>query len=176
MSAFYRIDDESASVRALQKRLRLISSRDDGIPAVFIDGIYGAETEAAVRAFQSSRGLAVSGEVDLVTHRAIAAEYEAILADAERYPGSPDFESMPDERISPGDAFDGVVSLQVLLRSMAVYDDRFAVGITGVCDAETVTAVKLFQKLRGAEGDGYVDRLLWNEMTLYSERLSENFD
>lgn len=176
MPAFYRIDDESASVRALQKRLRLIALYDGRIPSVFIDGIYGSETEAAVAAFQGASGLEVSGEVDLVTHQAISAEYDRILAERERFAGSPDFESFKDGRISPGDEFDGVVSLQVLLRSMAVYDDRFSVGITGIYDEQTVVAVKLFQALLGAEQDGEVDRLLWNEMTLYSERLSENFD
>ena len=57
MSIFFSIDDTASAIRAIQKRLRILSQSDDRLPAVFIDGIYGAETEATVRAFQETREL-----------------------------------------------------------------------------------------------------------------------
>lgn len=174
MSEFYRIDDEAAAVRALQKRLRVISTVDERVPAVFIDGIYGDETVAAVTGFQKAHALEPNGEVDLVTHNAINAEYNAILRSRESFVGSPDFENMDGGKISFGDAFDGVSSLQILLRSLGAYDDRFKVELTGIYNEETSVAVRFFQELRGLEQTNEVDRSLWNELALYSERTAEN--
>lgn len=174
MLEFYGIDDEAAAIRSLQKRLRVISTVDERVPEVFIDGIYGEETVAAVTGFQKAYGLEPNGEVDMATHDAINAEYNAILRSREIFVGSPDFENMKDERMSLGDAFDGVSALQILLRSLGGYDDRFKVELTGIYNEETSEAVKYFQALRGLEQTAAVDRRLWNELALYSERASEN--
>ena len=49
------------AVSALQYMLSLIGEFYDVIPPVQVDGVYGADTEAAVRAFQQAAGLSVDG-------------------------------------------------------------------------------------------------------------------
>ena len=173
MAEFYMIDDRAASNRALQKRLRALSREDSRIPTVFIDGIYGSETETSVRAFQVIMGLPVTGVVDFDTHRRIVEEYEALLLRSERHVGVPDFDRYEGGVISLGDEFDGVLALQLLFRSIAEQDDRFLVPRDGVYGEETATAVRLFKSLRGIEGDESVDRLFWNELALFAGRYSD---
>ena len=174
MAEFFKIDDRFASNRALQKRLRALSRKDERIPSVFIDGIYGKETEDAVRAFQETRGLPVSGAVDLETHQRINEEYEALLIEDERFVGAPDFDRYEGGVISLGDDFDGVLALQLLFRSIAEQDDRFRVPRDGVYGEETANAVRFFKALRGTFVDEKVDRVFWNELALFSERLTED--
>jgi len=49
------------AVSALQYMLSLIGEFYDVIPPVQVDGVYGADTEAAVRAFQQAAGLPADG-------------------------------------------------------------------------------------------------------------------
>ena len=173
MAEFYRIEDRASAVRSVQGQLRTVSQNDGRIPSVFVDGIYGEETERAVRVFQETRGLPVTGAVDLETHEAIAREYELLVLEGEVIPGVPDFDRLADGVISPGDRFDGVTALQLLFRSIAEQDDRFVVTPDGFYGEETLTAVKFFQALRGKPQDGTVDRLLWNELVLFATRRRE---
>ncbi|MBR2461416.1 MAG: peptidoglycan-binding protein [Clostridia bacterium] len=174
MDVFFRIDDEGSATGALQRRLRVLSDSDGRIPYVFIDGIYGEETVEAVRAFQEIYGLPITGETDFATHRSIGEAYKKRLRELERRPGSPDFDRLEGGVISPGDRFDGVTALQLLFNSVAEQDDRFAVEISGVYGDSTLVAVKLFDALRGRDGDGKVDRVFWNELQDFSSRFSEN--
>ena len=173
MASFYKIDDQTAAIRILQEQLRAISRADSRIPAIFIDGIYGAETENAVRSFQKTRGLHVSGTVDLKTHRALATEYNLYNLRNERFVGAPDFDSYKDGVISYGDKFDGVLALQLLFRSIAEQNDLFQIEADGVYGNQTATAVRLFKALRGAEINETVDRLFWNELVLFANRYDE---
>jgi|GEM_PF-1274760 len=60
----------SARPEARDVQLRLAALGFDPGPA---DGLYGAGTQAAVRAFQDARGLSASGDVDCATWRALIA-------------------------------------------------------------------------------------------------------
>lgn len=51
------------AVYQVQRFIRRISSNDSSIPTVSIDGIYGPNTEEAVRAIQAQAGLPQSGQV-----------------------------------------------------------------------------------------------------------------
>lgn len=63
-------------------RVRLLQTSLDGIgfDVGRIDGIFGRDTDAAVRDFQDWYGLPVTGVVDIDTANAIVAEYAAVLA------------------------------------------------------------------------------------------------
>ena len=173
MTTFYKTDDRPAAIRSLQERLRFLSKHGIPIPSVFIDGIYGTETEAAVRAFQNNQGLPVTGAVDLETHQTLENEYQLLLKKNERLPSSPDFDSYAGGVISMGDRFDGVLALQLLFRSIADQNELFNITADGVYGEETATAVRLFKALRGAEINETVDRLFWNELALFSDRYDE---
>ena len=174
MTMFFKTNDTPAAIRALQERLRFLSKHGSELPPIFIDGIYGTETEAAVRAFQKSKGLPVTGTVDLETHRILENEYRLLLRKNERLPSSPDFDSYSGGVISMGDRFDGVLTLQLLFRSIADQNELFNITADGVYGEETATAVRLFKALRGAEINENVDRLFWNELSVFASRYNEN--
>ena len=66
-------------VRELQYFLRFISEFESTVPTVRFDGIFGAETENAVRAFQSLYGLPVTGVVDTDTWVTLYRAYLGML-------------------------------------------------------------------------------------------------
>jgi peptidoglycan hydrolase-like protein with peptidoglycan-binding domain len=66
-----RTGDEGRQVRLLQQAL-----------GIHVDGVYGPETEAAVRGFQASRGLTVDGVLGPATSRALAHDAPPALSGA----------------------------------------------------------------------------------------------
>ena len=60
----FRLGDVSEEVRTIQNRLNRISTNYPNIPKIYpVDGIYDADTERAVRAFQKQFNLGVDGIV-----------------------------------------------------------------------------------------------------------------
>ena len=76
--------------------------------------------------------------------------------------------------MSPGDEFDDVYALQLLLRELSLKDDRFFVEINGRFDPQTEIAVKLLQKTLSAAETGRVDIPLWNSLVKLA-RQTEGF-
>ena len=67
----YRIDRGEEPIAEVQRYLRALSYLYSEIPHVGIDGIYGEETRAAVRAFQVLFSLSQTGVVDDETFSAL---------------------------------------------------------------------------------------------------------
>ena len=70
-------------VRQIQEQLNVIAGAYPEIPKLEEDGIYGPETEAAVRKFQSIFGLPVTGEIDYKTWYKISEIYVGVSRIAE---------------------------------------------------------------------------------------------
>lgn len=66
------------SVRQIQEQLNAIAGVYSSVPSVAVDGVYGPQTEAAVRAFQQTFGLPANGIVDLPTWYRISEIYVAV--------------------------------------------------------------------------------------------------
>ncbi|MBQ9735449.1 MAG: peptidoglycan-binding protein [Clostridia bacterium] len=71
----YRIDKKHEAVAEIQTYLRALSYAYAALPAVGIDGIFGTETEDAVRAFQRLFSRAETGFVDADTFALLYREY-----------------------------------------------------------------------------------------------------
>ena len=65
-NAAFRQGDESAEIAAIQQKL-VMAGYDIGIP----DGVYGTQTETAIKQYQASQGLTADGIVGADTYRSL---------------------------------------------------------------------------------------------------------
>ena len=167
--------DDRQNTFELQKFLRKVSQSDPKIPTLNTDGIYGKETEDAVRKFQETRNLNPTGQVDSETWDLIFAEYEDLIALTET---ALPFHVFPIEilEIKSGDRGDVVIVIQLLLNNFASkYSNLKRVNVNGLYGRETQEAVANFQNVTQLPATGIVDRPTWNEMTgLYRAFLINN--
>ncbi|MCI8991216.1 MAG: peptidoglycan-binding protein [Eubacterium sp.] len=77
------VGSSGSKVRQIQEELNAISRSYPAIPRVTADGIYGSQTQNAVRKFQSIFGLPVTGDIDYSTWYKISAIYVATTRIAE---------------------------------------------------------------------------------------------
>lgn len=75
--------DRALYVRELQTYLRVIAKADARVPLVTVDGVFGKETETAVKAAQSCAHLPENGRVDFTTWNAIVHACHAAEAQVE---------------------------------------------------------------------------------------------
>jgi peptidoglycan hydrolase-like protein with peptidoglycan-binding domain len=122
-----------------------------------IDGYYGPLTEAAVRSFQQSKGLAVDGIVGPNTTKALLGSW---VTDCDGKPSPPGWESplgtFELNRLltltSPFMRGDDVRDVQDALKEAS-----FSPGESdGIYGPRTESAVQLFQEARGLQVDGIV--------------------
>ena len=106
-----------------------------------MDGIFGPITEAAVRAFQQSRGLLVDGIVGSQTWPAIIVQVQ---------------------QGSQGDAVRGVQS-QFQARNLSG-DPSKGLQVDGIFGPKTDAAVRGFQQAAGIGVDGIVGPFTWNAL------------
>lgn len=168
----FRLGDVSEEVRIIQNRLNRISTNYPNIPKIYpVDGIYDADTERAVRAFQKQFNLGVDGIVGRATWYRIAFIYnnvkrlseldsEGLLLDeiSRQFP----------ETLREGSTGPGVQLLQYFLAIVGEYYDqlpRWQVNqIDSVFGPRTREAVEAYQRMMGLTVDGIVGRTTWNTL------------
>lgn len=168
----FRLGDVSEEVRIIQNRLNRISTNYPNIPKIYpVDGIYDADTERAVRAFQKQFNLGVDGIVGRATWYRIAFIYNNVKRLSEL-----DSEGLLLEEISrqfpetlrEGSSGPGVQLLQYFLAIVGEYYDqlpRWQVNqIDGVFGPRTREAVEAYQRMMGLTVDGIVGRTTWNTL------------
>ena len=179
--------DASVSVRELQTVLRTAARCRRGNAALASDGIFGTETEEALRRFQQSENLPVTGQVDLVTWNALV-RAAAECADA-RCPGTA-LCPVSDAAVlsAPDRDPDFVFFLQAILHSLGnVCSFPEPVVFSGVFDHATASAVAAVQSLFGETPTGALTPATWNNLVsfcntecakrqaaLFAERTSES--
>ena len=88
-----RIGSQGDNVRVIQEYLSFISDSYPAIPNVPVTGVFGNQTEAAVRAFQTSFDLPVNGVVGPITWGLIASVYSDLVTGFNKQEGQhPGFE------------------------------------------------------------------------------------
>jgi|GEM_PF-91996 len=127
---------------------------DLGFSPGAVDGIFGSQTETAVRAFQTSRGLTADGVVG-------AATWNALFRAAPPLPPAPPTPPPPPYPVlRRGDVGPYVKILQQQLIANG-YDPGPEDGVFG---PQTEAAVIAFQTDRGLTPDGVVGPLTWEEL------------
>lgn len=165
-----RIGSSGDSVRRIQNQLNRISKNYPLIPKIpNPTGVFGVETEDAVRKFQQTFNMTVDGIVGKGTWYQLQEIYVAVkkLADV-------DSEGQTIEDVSKqykgvlraGDRGESVSALQYYLLLISVYNNAIPpLSIDGVYGDATRNAVEAFQRFYGLNVTGEVDRETWNSIS-----------
>ncbi len=149
-----------AAVRELQYYLYLLSAYESSLPAVAIDGQFGAATEAAVKAYQQLAGLTADGIAGQKT-------WDALYAQASKLRLSGPVVTIrrmawPGKALQQGDEGDAVLYWSTLLERIGYY--FYAVQSadrTAVFTAALAAATRSFQALEGLPETGRADEDTW---------------
>jgi peptidoglycan hydrolase-like protein with peptidoglycan-binding domain len=126
------------AVRELQ-----VALQETGHSPGAIDGVFGAQTEAAVKAFQQDRGIAVDGVVGLITWRNID-----------------EFAEFDEPVLQTGSTGLPVRRAQSRLTA-AGFDTG---GVDGLFGPQTESGVRTFQGATGLTVDGIVGPNTWQKI------------
>lgn len=153
-------------IRSLQTMLWVISTQAGDLTPVIPDGIYGAQTMAAVSRFQKEHGLGVTGVTDQATWEAIVAAYEParINVDAAQ---SLQIVLNPNQILRKGQRHPVLYLVQAML--LVLSQTYASVGTptqSGVLDASTADALASFQRLSGLPMTGELDKRTWKHLAL----------
>ena len=167
-------DNRRAEIYELQTMLRLLSQTNPNLPLVNPDGIYGAETEKAVLAFQNDNGLPPTGIVDFGTWTAITNAYQNAMRFTRR--GLALFPFPPGNyTVRKGERNNLVYIIQIMLSGIDTAYDIFSdIEITGIYDDKTENAVRNFQRLSRLPESGLVDGITWDRLALDHNRFALN--
>ncbi len=171
-----RRGDRGKYVRAFQYFLAVIGQNLATVPKIEVDGIFGARTEEAVRAFQKAYGLAPDGIVGKYTWNLLFNVYRGIvLATPDYYTGVP-VVPFPGYILTIGMRGNDVRLMQSYLRKLSdVYPEIPKITADGIFGVGTRNAVYAFERLFGLDVNGYMNVTDWNVLTgaysdvIYSE-------
>ncbi len=157
------------NVVVIQVSLNRISQNYPAIPKISsVDGIFGAQTEAAVRKFQEIFGLSADGIVGRATWYALVRYYIAVTRLAElRSQGQRFYNNSwaTTDPINEGDRGIKVEHLQYMLSVLSEYIPQIpAVNIDGVFGPATRNAVIAAQRRFGLPQTGIVNYETWDEI------------
>ena len=120
------IGDAGSDVSFIQMRLNRISANYPAIPKISpVDGVFGAETDAAVREFQRIFGLYVDGVVGRATWYRIQFIFNSVKRLSELDSEGLSFEEIPTQfpaELSTGDSGIYVFAAQYFLRWISTFD------------------------------------------------------
>lgn len=160
------------SVVVLQVSLNRISQNYPAIPKISsVDGIYGSQTEASVRAFQQIFGLTPDGIVGPATWYRIVRLYTAVTKLSELRSQGQQFYAInwsPPTTLQTGSTGEKVRQLQYMLSVLSSYIQAIPpVTVDGVYGQATRAAVLAFQRRYQLPETGTVGETTWD--TLYDQ-------
>ena len=164
-----RLGDAGNSVRTKQVQLNRISRNYPSIPKIApVDGVFGQETDDAVREFQRIFKLTADGIIGKATWYRIAYLYNSVKRLSELDSEGISLDEVAQQfpsLLSPGDTGDEVRMIQYYLQVVAAYYDTVPpLTTTGVYDDATYQAVMAFQRTFGLTPDGIMGQQTWNEL------------
>lgn len=168
-----KYENETQAIFNLQRYLRQLSYHHPEITPPPIDGIFERDTERALREFQAMRGLPVTGRADRRTWEELYAMYRASVAENEPPRTVAILPFVAGEiLLSGGDESFTINVLQYMLRELGESQIELEeVEISGMFDAKTARAVRLFRKQNGLPEGETVDLITWNTLVDRFNRL-----
>lgn len=164
-----RVGSSGLDVKRMQNYLNRIRGNYPLIPAITnVDGIFGPQTEASVKAFQKTFNLVSDGVVGVSTWNKISQVYTAVTGlaelngEGERIGLSP---TPPTVILRQGNRGSDVLQLQFLLNYISqFYPSILAPVQDSVFGSSTTDAVKSFQQKFNLTADGIVGPATWNKL------------
>ncbi|MCI5704726.1 peptidoglycan-binding protein [Candidatus Pseudoscillospira sp. SGI.172] len=173
-----RKGSSGSNVTFLQTAMNRISQDYPAIPKIWpVDGVFGDQTEAAVRKFQSIFNLTSDGIVGEATWYKMIYLYVGIKKLSELVSEGQDYFGIsfqyPDA-LKRGDTGEKVRILQYMLSMLAQFNDTIPpVTVDGVFGAETEEAVRAFQHKKHLPETGVVDAETWDYLYREFQGVSE---
>lgn len=160
-------------IREIQRYLRTAAQHTGQTPTVGIDGIYGAETAAAVSAFQRYVGLPINGNVDKATFDMLRDTHlvgSTAKSAAETVNGFPDV----NLQLIPNYSGFEIYFLQVMIDVLRNYYQNInPVQINGIYDRATQNAVNMIADSAGSTSGAQSGRMAWDAVTrLYNNAVT----
>lgn len=165
------LGDSGADVVNIQYLLAYLSQFYNTVPLIDIDGIFGQETASAVRAFQQTFDIPVTGEVDLETWDALYKTYIGFLETIPFKYVEGNVLPYPGVQLRLGSESDSVRVLQEYIGYISQFIESIPfVPVTGYYGTQTRDAVLALQAFLGITQNGVVGANAWNEISsLYSD-------
>lgn len=158
--------EKKEEIRQVQHALRILNKNGEPVPEIFEDGIFGAETEQAISAFQKMEGLEELGKVNAETWNCLMKEANRIgRENAPPLPILP-FHNDPSSVVPVHQSGEAVWFAQVMFRIIARSFSGFdKIPVDGINDGATTAAIQKVQEISGcACRDGTLDKTTWNEV------------
>lgn len=157
-------------VRTLQQELNAIAKAYPSIPRISnVNGVFGPDTEAAVRQFQKIFNLTQDGIVGKATWYKIKNVHNGVRKLAELTADRITYEEAAGiypPVLSEGMTGDYIRTLQYYLSVISYFYPQFpTVAIDGIFGPETKEAVMLLQRFFGLNEDGIVGRDTWKAIS-----------
>ncbi len=173
-----RLGSTGVEVRAIQYFLDFVGQYVNTIPRVTVDGIYGANTEAAVRAFQETYALPITGVLNEVTWARLYNAYLGFVSSIDLSDRENGIIPFPGQVLVPGSTGEAVSILQEYLNYIGTtYTQIPPLTVDGSYGAATESAVIAFQELFGLDSirPGVVGAALWDQIAdVYEDLYSGN--
>lgn len=154
-------------VRTIQKQLNRIARNYPMIPEITnTNGVYGRDTENAVKAFQRIFNLTDDGIVGEATWYKIKRVYNAVKRLSELYSEGitiSEVQRQYENPLSVGSSGVAVRVIQYFLSFLGYFNNELSpVAVDGTFGTNTENAVKEFQQWAGLPVTGIVDPRTWN--------------
>ncbi|MEG1547144.1 MAG: peptidoglycan-binding protein [Clostridia bacterium] len=167
----------SNDIKQIQVQLNRIRMNYPAIPRInYVDGVFGVETQSAVKAFQNIFQLASDGIVGKSTWYKIKEIYTGVKRLSELTSEGikhGEFAPVVVTELIPGTVSNDVRTIQYYLSVIGYFNNNIPIiDIDGVYGPETVNAVKQFQSYYGLPVTGVVDANTWKTMwKIYNDTL-----
>ncbi len=157
----YTDDQKTRHISELQRYLYSISHYNENIPRVMPDGIYGLETQEAVRAFQKEYGLPPTGEMNHATWNKLSQiylDFNKTAIPLNVFPST--------YILQPGSEGAIVYIIQIIINTLGeCYGGITPISVTGIYNKETQLAIENFKNIAGTyNGKSGVDTDTWNKL------------
>ena len=164
-----QVGSTGPNVVIVQTSINRISQNYPAIPKIpAVDGIYGSQTEASVRAFQQIFGLTPDGIVGPATWYELVRLYTGVNSLSELRSQGQQFYAInwsPPNALQAGDTGEKVRQLQYMLSVLSAYITQIPpVSVDGIYGPTTRSAVISAQRRFRLPETGVVDAMTWDEI------------